>query len=83
MNTYPSSTSQISRPTLQTGDTGNDVMELQKLLSQQGPDTPVDGNFDSTTLAAVISFQQRKGLLVDGIVGPKTWAVLQGSEAQE
>jgi peptidoglycan hydrolase-like protein with peptidoglycan-binding domain len=35
-----------------------------------------DGNFGSRTLAAVKRFQRLKGLVVDGLVGPKTWHAL-------
>ena len=36
----------------------------------------IDGDFGKDTLAAVKAFQQDRGLKVDGIVGPKTWAAL-------
>jgi peptidoglycan hydrolase-like protein with peptidoglycan-binding domain len=34
------------------------------------------GNFGPKTEAAVRAFQRSKGLVPDGIVGPKTWAAL-------
>jgi peptidoglycan hydrolase-like protein with peptidoglycan-binding domain len=37
----------------------------------------VEGNFGPATKAAVQAFQKKKGLKVDGIVGPNTWAALK------
>jgi peptidoglycan hydrolase-like protein with peptidoglycan-binding domain len=37
---------------------------------------PIDGQFGTGTRNAVIEFQQKNGLLPDGIVGPQTWAAL-------
>lgn len=36
----------------------------------------VDGHFGAKTETAVKAFQKQKGLPVDGIVGPQTWAAL-------
>ena len=53
------------------------VNELQKMLNEiQGTDLDVDGYFGRLTESAVRRFQRRKGLSVDGIVGPNTWKVL-------
>ena len=38
----------------------------------------VDGDFGVKTKAAVMAFQKAKGLVQDGIVGPKTWSKLLG-----
>jgi peptidoglycan hydrolase-like protein with peptidoglycan-binding domain len=64
-------------PVLRKGDTGEAVTQLQTLLNAQGSNLTVDGIFHATTLASVISLQQRHGLPVSGIVGPETWQVLQ------
>jgi len=60
------------RATLRRGDNGPLVETLQSELQI----TPVDSNFGSLTEAAVRVFQRQKGLVPDGIVGPKTWQAL-------
>jgi len=63
---------------LQQGSTGPDVTALQTRLKQLGFDPHgIDGNFGSGTKAAVIAFQQSKGLPADGKAGPDTMAALQ------
>lgn len=60
--------------------TGTDVKEVQTKLNKLGFNCgAVDGSFGPKTDAAVRSFQKSKGLVVDGIVGPKTWTALFGS----
>lgn len=51
-----------------------DVAAIQKALNAQGadPQVTVDGSYGPLTKAAVIAFQQSKGLTADGIVGPLT-----------
>ncbi len=58
--------------------TGDDVHELQTKLSAAG-NSPglVDGAFGEQTRAAVRAFQEAKGLIADGIVGPHTWAAFE------
>ena len=57
---------------------GDDVKELQNRLLYLGYDCgEADGYFGSLTSAAVRAFQQKNGLVVDGIVGVLTRAVLQ------
>ena len=58
--------------------TGNDVYQLQMRLSEEGY-TQIgipDGIFGPKTDQAVRQYQQAKGLVVDGIVGPLTWKQL-------
>lgn len=55
--------------TLKQGDKGQQVKVLQKLLGGM----TVDGSFGAKTEAAVETYQTKNGLIVDGIVGPKTW----------
>ncbi|MBV9300585.1 MAG: peptidoglycan-binding protein [Acidobacteriaceae bacterium] len=63
--------------TLQLGSTGPEVEELQRALAAAGfdPDT-ADGSFGPETRKAVIAFQTKRGLIVDGLVGPQTAAAL-------
>lgn len=55
---------------------GDDVKELQELLAAQGFKLSADGVFGSGTDKAVKSFQQKHGLVVDGIVGSATMSIL-------
>jgi hypothetical protein len=54
------------------------VTEPQELLNTHGARLGVDGDFGPATLAAVKHYQAGHGLAVDGIVGPKTKASLDG-----
>lgn len=57
---------------------GTDIMEVQSLLKKLGYDVGViDGVFGSMTRSAVMQFQGNNGLMPDGIIGPKTWMVLE------
>lgn len=62
------------------GDSGPAVAEAQDALRQLGllTDVPV-GDFDDATDEAVRAFQQQRGLVVDGAVGPETYSALQAA----
>ncbi|MBO3459480.1 MAG: peptidoglycan-binding protein [Aetokthonos hydrillicola CCALA 1050] len=60
-------------PTLGFGDSGISVRVLQRLLLANGYAIQVDGTFGALTETAVKTFQYRRNLLVDGIVGQQTW----------
>lgn len=69
---------QISRPsrrnamkTLRLGDKNPDVAVWQKVLLVK-----VDGIFGPFTHQATIDWQTARGLVADGIVGPKTWGAI-------
>jgi peptidoglycan hydrolase-like protein with peptidoglycan-binding domain len=62
---------QASSGLLATGSSGPGVAAVQRALGL----TP-SGHFDSTTERGVRAFQARRGLLVDGVVGPRTRAAL-------
>lgn len=57
---------------------GGNIVALQRALAASGIDPgPIDGEYGPLTNAAVISFQVREGLEVDGVVGPRTAAALK------
>jgi Putative peptidoglycan binding domain len=58
---------------LSAGDSGDEVVTLQKALTELGLyDGEADGDFGSGTQAAVVAFQEAHNLKPDGIVGNKT-----------
>ncbi len=63
---------------LRRGDSGPKVLDLQRHLVEAGYNLKPDGDFGSNTEKAVIAFQKSKGLVVDGVVGPKTLTLLCG-----
>lgn len=60
--------------TLQPGDSGENVRELQRRLAavDQLSEDQINGSYDGPTTEAVRSFQGLHGLDVDGIAGPRT-----------
>lgn len=71
--------SQQSWPTLKRGSRGTDVRALQYLLrrfSDVSQDLSADGIFGANTQKAVRLYQESRGVKVDGVVGPLTWAKL-------
>ena len=52
------------------------VYILQGALNSKGYVCGIDGVFGANTYKQVISFQHNKSLVVDGIVGAKTWNIL-------
>ena len=61
------------------GDRGSAVRSIQQRLKLAGfYNGAVDGVFSPATETALREFQQAKRLTVDGIVGPRTLAALQG-----
>lgn len=68
-----------ARPVLRKGSKGAAVADLQRRLNRDYPAYSrlvVDEDFGGKTDAVVREFQRRAGLVVDGVVGSKTWAAL-------
>src|SRR3972149_5362660 len=59
------------------GDRNETVSEVQKLLSLNGYDLIIDGDFGSRTELGVIDFQSHNNLKADGIVGQITYNLLK------
>lgn len=64
------------------GDTGGGVSDLQSYLNSVGAGIAVDGKFGVETRAAVIRFQQARGIAADGIAGPQTLIELAKARAE-
>lgn len=72
----PVSTAPAYPMLLRRGAKGNFVRQFQQRLAERGWRISVDGIFGSQTEAIVRQFQREKGLVVDGLVGKKTWGAL-------
>lgn len=71
------------RPTLRRGDKGPYVTLAQTELKQKGYDLGkwgIDGDFGRATESAVLAFQKNNGLVQDGVIGPRTWELLESTE---
>ncbi|PRX47709.1 N-acetylmuramoyl-L-alanine amidase [Prauserella shujinwangii] len=69
---------------LRRGDAGPEVAEIRSMLAAldllpNGDASDGNGFFDAAVEHAVRAFQQRRGLITDGIVGPATYRALRGS----
>lgn len=65
-------------PTLNPGDSGEDVVLLQQFLValEVDPAGSTEGSFDERTADGVIEFKSSRGLPADAVVDPDTWAAL-------
>ena len=79
-NDSANTTSKNSYPLIRRGDTGEYVEKAQRYLNKWDYSLETDGIFGEKTEAAVIDFQTKKCLEVDGIVGPITWGALEKFE---
>lgn len=71
---FPWQVGAAPRATLRWGSRGNDVCLAQRKLKAWGYyQGSIDCIYGRLMYAAVTLFQQRNGLLVDGVVGPETW----------
>lgn len=69
---------------LHIGDSGNDVKKLQKALDiLDYYDGRIDGEYGEATTAAIMKYQQDKGLEADGVAGKSTITSIFGSCAKK
>lgn len=73
---FPAKGEAAAPPVLRIGSHASDVWDVQYRLNEIGINTKVDGIYGWQTRQSVISFQNRHGLVPDGIVGSATRAVL-------
>lgn len=78
----------MAQPTYRLGDHGPAVAQIRDHLALLGllAHEPVertadqwDAPFDDVVEGAVRAFQQERGLIADGVVGPSTWRRLEGA----
>ena len=68
------------RRVLGEGDSGEGVLELQRLLRLRGYRVNEHGRFGPSTARAVREFQAASGVLADGVVGRRTARALAPPE---
>lgn len=68
--------------TIMLNSSGKDVEYLQQLLCQWGYKVDVTGTFGGSTDTVVRQFQKAGQLVADGIVGQRTWNLLQDRDAR-
>ena len=68
----------VSYDTVQAGDRGEMVVEIQDCLVQRGLLDSITGVYDDATVAAVKAFQSANGLTPDGKCGSRTLMILFG-----
>ncbi len=70
----PAAAQAVAPGPLRVGDRGPTVVDLQSRLGG----IAADGVFGLVTHRAVVAYQSARGLVADGIVGPRTWGALTG-----
>jgi len=71
-----------------SGDHGPAVAQIRdhlgrlRLLTLPVGESPLDAPFDADVERAVRAFQQQRGLIADGVVGPATWRCLDDARWQ-
>lgn len=76
----------VSYKTIRRGNYGELVKKCQTMLDKLGYSLGacgIDSDFGIATEKAVKQFQKDHGLVVDGVVGQKTWAALEAAEPGE
>ncbi len=75
---FPSACISGGYPLIRQGSRGVYVLVAQDGLNTLGFTTGgLDGIFGTQTRNAVLSYQRRRGLVVDGIIGCNTWRSIQ------
>lgn len=69
------------KPSLQYGDSGKYVSQLQAILNNKGFSGPQTGFFGHSTQTAVKSYQTSRGLAVTGVVDKETWEALKADKS--
>jgi len=64
------------QPYVRYGETNDYVLSWQKYLNTCGFNLVENSRFDDAMLYAVKKYQQQRGLVPDGIIGPLTWATV-------
>jgi len=72
----------MARPLLRRGDTGPAVADVRERLVRlsllaPAPDASASAEFDADVEHAVRTFQQSRGIPVDGVIGPQTFRHLE------
>lgn len=75
--------SQTADPILRKGSRGEAVHRAQQLLASHGYEIRIDSDFGSGTDNVVRQFQEDRGLLADGVIGPATWTALKAAPRSE
>lgn len=70
-NLIGAETAEAAKPVLAYGSMGSDVKIVQRILGIKA-----DGVYGVNTRNAVWYYQHGRGLVPDGIVGPKTWRAM-------
>lgn len=68
--------SRVNKPTIRRGANGDAVKYLQGVLRKCRYQVTVDGVFAAETDDRLRRFQRQNKLTVDGVCGPRTWAVI-------
>lgn len=80
--TQPTATPKPTETVLQLGDSGSEVKAAQQRLVTLGYMKMADGSFGPATYAAVVSFQQRNALTVNGELNAATIKKLNSASAK-
>lgn len=66
-----------ARTSFQSGDSGDDVKEIQKLINKFGYNITADGKYGEETTYIVMDFQKKHKIILDGKVSGATLAALK------